>query len=147
MPVTLVPISADNWQACIRLQPHDDQQHFVSSNLYSLAEAKVHPECVPLAIYTDETMVGFLMYAFETSDNTPWICRLMIAREHQGKGYGRAALQEAIMLIEAQSERDRIMLSFHPDNSIAEQLYRSVGFEPTGETDDEGEIIMCLRLQ
>jgi diamine N-acetyltransferase len=60
--ITLRPITPDNWELCINLKTTDEQQHFVATNLYSLAQAKVFPECIPLALYYGETMVGFLMY-------------------------------------------------------------------------------------
>lgn len=56
----------------------DDQQGFVASNMLSLAQAKVQDECVPLAIYDDDAMVGFVMYAKDRTDHQHWIYRLMI---------------------------------------------------------------------
>jgi diamine N-acetyltransferase len=146
MNIRLSPITPDNWQTCIKLKPHEHQQAFIAPNVYSLAKARVFPEYVPLAIYAGETMVGFLMYRFTPDDNIPWLCCFMIDQAHQGKGYGRAALQEAIMLIEAQSEHDTIMACNHPTNSVAARLYSELGFVPTGETRDD-QTVLRLRLQ
>jgi diamine N-acetyltransferase len=146
MDITLRPITPDNWKECISLQVHEHQRNFVAPNVYSLAQAKVFPECIPLAIYAGDTMVGFIMYEFDTEDGTPWIFRFMIDREHQGKGYGRAAFQEAIMRIEAQSERDEIMITASPENEAAKHLYPDLGFEYTGQ-EDNGEMVMRLRLR
>lgn len=146
MEITLRVITPENWRQCIALQVEPHQEKFVASNIYSLAEARVFPESIPLAIYAGETMVGFLMYDFDPSDGTPWINRMMIDRAYQGRGYGRAALQEAILRIEAQSERDEIKISFEPDNEVAEHLYRSMGFEDTDEMIDD-EQVMRLKLR
>jgi diamine N-acetyltransferase len=146
MEVTLRAISPDNWLECLNLEVQDDQQAFIPPNVYSLAQAKVFAECIPLAIYAGERMIGFLMYEFAPDSSIPWIIRFMIDHKYQGRGYGRAALQEAIMLIEAQSERDNIKLRISPDNPAAERLFRSLGFEPTSES-REGASVMCLHLQ
>ena len=36
-------------------------------------------------------------------------------------------------------------LSYEPENNVAKELYKSFGFEETGDM-DEGEIIATLRL-
>jgi len=62
MTVTLRPVTADNWKQCVGLSVEPEQKLFVAPNAYSLAEAAYEDGCVPLAIYHDETMVGFAMY-------------------------------------------------------------------------------------
>ena len=52
--VSLREITPENWEAILNLSVRDDQKNFMAGNLYSLAEAKVFPEHVPLAIYADE---------------------------------------------------------------------------------------------
>ena len=74
-----------------------------------------------------------------------WLIRLMIAAEHQGKGHGRAAMLQAIQLIRGQPGCSSISLSFGPENTTAERLYASLGFEPTGEI-LEGETVYRLDL-
>lgn len=146
MEVTLRSIGPHNWRECLTIKVHEHQELFIPPNVYSLAQASVFAECIPLAIYAGEKMIGFLMYEFAPDTSIPWITRFMIDQKYQGRGYGRAALQEAIMLIEAQSERDHIKLPVHPDNAIAERLFRSLGFEQTNEHRD-GDPVMRLRLQ
>lgn len=146
MDISLRPITPDNWKECIALRVHEEQERFIAPNVFSLAQAKVFPECIPLAIYAGDTMVGFVMYEFDPDDGVPWFHRVMIDRDHQGHGYGRAAFQEAIMLIESQSERGEIMLSIQPEDTAAMQLYRSMGFEDTGVVDN-GAVVMRLRLR
>jgi diamine N-acetyltransferase len=146
MDVTLRQISADNWQECLNLRVYEEQQSFAPPNVYALARAYVFPECVPLAIYVGETMVGFLMYEFDTTDHIPWILHFMIDQAHQGNGYGRAAFQELILRVEAQSERSEIRVSIAPDNAVGERVYRRMGFDYTGEL-REGAQVMRLQLQ
>lgn len=143
--VSLREITPENWEAILKLAVRDDQKNFVANNLYSLAEAKIFPEHVPLAIYADEQPVGFLMYTFERSRKEWWIFRLMIAAGEQGQGYGRAAMQQAIARMHAQPGCDRIFISFEPENAPAEQLYRSLGFVPNNEVWG-GEVVFRLDL-
>jgi diamine N-acetyltransferase len=142
--ITLRSITQDNWLECINLKTTDEQQRFVETNLYSLAQAKIFPECVPLAIYQGETMVGFLMYAPTGNEGQYWIWRLMIDKDYQGRGYGRAAMQEAIELLRMPHDCKEIWLDFTPGNVVAERLYLNLGFDKMG-VDEKGEIIIRLR--
>ncbi len=144
-PVSLREITPDNWQKVLELKVRDDQAGFVASNLYSLAESKVFPDCVPLAIYAGEQPVGFLMYTFENERKEWWIFRLMISAEQQGKGFGRSAMQQAVTRMRNLPGCDKIFISFEPNNAVAEQLYRSLGFVPNHEIVD-GEVVFRLDL-
>ncbi|HEX6289720.1 MAG TPA: GNAT family N-acetyltransferase [Herpetosiphonaceae bacterium] len=145
MSVVLREITRDNWHQAIRLKVAEGQEHFVASNLYSIAESKFEPTFVPLAIYHGDTMVGFLMHGRDEHGHD-WIIRLMIDRDHQGKGYGRAAMEQAIAKLTARPDCTTIKISYEPDNHQAERLYHSLGFAPTGEI-EEGEIVARLDVK
>ena len=142
---TLRPLTPANWEECINLRVGDDQQNFVAPNLYSIAEARIYPECVVLAIYAGETMVGFLMYALSKEDGRYWLIRFMIDQHYQGRGYGKAALRQLVDEMRRLPGCERIYLSYVPENTGAEALYTSFGFRPTGEI-IEGEKVSCLEL-
>ncbi|TLN10188.1 GNAT family N-acetyltransferase, partial [bacterium] len=141
--VSLREITPDNWEKIVELKVRDDQASFVASNLYSLAEAKIFPACVPLGIYADGQPVGFLMYTFEETRKEWWIFRLMIAAGEQGKGFGRAAMRLLVERMFALPGCGQIFISFEPENAVAEQLYRSLGFVPNNEI-FEGEVVYRL---
>lgn len=143
--ISLRPLTPANWEACIKLTVRDDQKNFVASNLYSIAEARIYPECVPLVIYAGEIMVGFLMYALSSEDNRYWIIRYMIDLNFQGRGYGRAALEVLLDQMRRLPGCEKIYLSYEPHNLIAEKLYNSFGFQANGEI-IEGEKVSCLDL-
>ncbi len=145
MAVTLGEINQSNWKKCIWLNPGKDQAHFVAPNTYSLVEAAYEPNCFPLAIYTGEEMVGFVMYNFNDDDYNWWICRLMIDEKEQGKGYGRAGLREAIKLLAAKPDCSQIVITWEPENLKGEKLYLSEGFIKTGEIIEE-EVVGRLYL-
>lgn len=130
--LSLPPITAQNWHDIIALAPRDDQKQFIASNLYSIAQSKVQPECMPLAIYAEATPIGFAMYALDQDDGHYWIYRMMIDAHYQGQGYGRAALQLLIEMMQLLPGCDRIHLGVNPENKTAMSLYTQAGFKPTG---------------
>ena len=147
MTVSLKPVTAENWYECVRLKVDDSQTKFVASNDFSLAQSKFEPESVPLAIYNDEQMVGFLMYHPEDYEMAKiwFIERLMVGHQFQGNGYGRAAMQALIDQLRAQPGYQAILISFVPENTAAKKLYASLGFSDTGEI-EEGEMVYRMAL-
>ena len=94
--ITLKEITKDNFWDCIELTVSKDQEDFVTSNAISIAQSKVQPECIPLAIYHHDIMVGFVMYCLDVDDNEYWIYRFMIDEKYQNMGYGTQALEQVI---------------------------------------------------
>jgi len=139
--IELRPITRANWQACVDIEVRPDQREFVAPNAYSLAQAAYEPGLIPLAVYEAESgeMIGFLMYAELPDDQgRHWIYRVMIAPQHQGKGYGRALMLAALARMRATIPTLReITLDFHKDNAPAERLYESLGFRKTGEVEGD----------
>jgi diamine N-acetyltransferase len=143
MPVTLQPVTKDNWLAIVQLKPPDDQKRFVASNLFSLAESRFNPSMVPLAIYAADVPVGFTMYGRDDDDGNIWIHRLMIDARYQRKGYGREAMTQLVEHLRTERDCPFVMIGWVPDNFAAENLYESLGFRKTGEL-VEGEIVARL---
>ncbi len=142
MTIMLRDVTRDNFQACVRLKLAPEQEHFVASNAYSLAESKFMPTYIPQAIYHrsddgTETMVGFVMYGFYPDGEPPlgqrhWIFRLMVDREHQGRGYGREAMQQVLARLEADPTLPSVLIGYETDNVIAGKLYADLGFREIG---------------
>jgi diamine N-acetyltransferase len=143
--IELREITMSNFRECIDLTVRDDQRHLVATNLYSLAEAKADGVSSPFAIYCGEVMVGFTMYWFDALTGTGHIDRLMIDRQHQGYGYGKAAMLEVINRLRNTTGCYKLRISFEPSNTVAESLYSSLGFCRTGEIDD-GEVVAILEF-
>jgi len=148
MPVVrLQPVDEDSFYHVIKLKIRPEQKGFVADNVFSIAEAKVHSTFVPLAIYADQTLVGFTMYGFDPDAQERWIIRLMIDQAFQRQGYGRAATLELIRRIREEFPDCReLFLSFEPENKNAESLYLSLGFQHTGRVEEE-ELVMRLALE
>ncbi len=130
--VTLRAITVENFDAILGLQVGADQRELVCSNAESIAQAYVQPECIPLAIYAADTPVGFVMYCVDRDDNEWWLYRLMVEETYQGRGYGRAALQKLLELVQADRSRHRMYLGVDLTGKASVRLYQSLGFRFDG---------------
>ena len=143
MNISLREIDKNNFRECVNLKVGEGQEKFVAPNVMSIAQSKiVFPAANTLAVYAEDEMVGFVMFGYDEDDGDFYLGRLMIDEKHQGKGYGRAATLEVIERMKQQPECSELFLSFVPENTGAEKLYSSIGFERTGETSESGEIVM-----
>ncbi|NOK60813.1 MAG: GNAT family N-acetyltransferase [Chloroflexi bacterium AL-W] len=143
MAIKLRPVTKANWVQCIRLKLAPDQEGLVAPNVASIAESKFESANELRAIYQDETIVGFLVYAPETeTDETDlyWLFRFMIDVAYQKQGIGRAALALAIDEITARGAR-KINIPYSPKNLVAAKLYMSFGFVSVDIADD-GDMIV-----
>src|SRR5215208_6332263 len=145
MTLHLQPVTWANFSAVIDLTVTPEQEDFVSSNLYSIAEAYLEPTWTPLAIYAGDDLVGFAMFGRDDETGNWWIMRYMIDTQHQGKGYGTAALPLLIDLMVERHDCGEIFLGYEPNNEVASRLYARMGFAPTGEMVG-GEIVARLDL-
>lgn len=145
MNIILKEVNSDNFYECIELKVAKAQENFVASNVFSIAQSKVEPECYPLCIYDEDVMVGFTMYGIDTDDNNMWISRLMVDEKHQRKGYGREAMIKLIELIKDKHNYSEIYLSTEPENEGAQKLYESLGFKNTGKI-IEDEVVFIKEI-
>jgi diamine N-acetyltransferase len=75
----------------------------VASNAESIAEAYFSKEAWFRAVYADETPVGFVMLHDDPREHRYYLWRFMIAGGHQGKGYGRRAMELLIEHVKTRS--------------------------------------------
>lgn len=146
--ISLKDVTRENFDAIIALEVTESQCRYVADNLYSIAESKFHPTYQPRAIYCDGDVVGFLMYESLHHDNRPptyHIFRLMIDRNHQGRGIGHKAMQCVLDEIKAKGPFERITICYVPNNQVARDFYASLGFTATGLSEETGEVIAEIR--
>ncbi|MFC4017295.1 GNAT family N-acetyltransferase [Micromonospora sp. GCM10011542] len=140
-PPQLQKITPDNVEAACGLAVRADQERFVSPVSWSLAEAYAQPEVAwPRLIVAGDEIVGFLMGFFDIvwdpdrpDDRRSGLWRLNIAADHQGKGYGRFAV-EAVCAEVRRRGQDRAVTTWEPGADGPERFYLRLGFRPTGET-------------
>lgn len=142
------PVTIDNWQELIDIKVREDQQYFVASNLYSIAQSKFgdkhegHWDLFPFGIYDGDAPVGFFMYAlnFKHPTHQSYIQRLMVDENFQGKGYGRFGMIWLLDFFRADERIKVVGISYEPENEVARKLYASYGFVETGKIVD-GETV------
>ncbi len=135
--VELRDITKENIEQVLRLSIFEEQEGFVSSTAYSLAQAWVYRSTAfPFAIYCDETLVGFVMLGYYEQKHQHTLWKFLIDRQYQGNGYGRKALMLAIRYLIENFDVKEVFTGVAFGNDIARSLYRSVGFKETGEVDD-----------
>jgi diamine N-acetyltransferase len=148
MAIRIVELTEDILRPVLRLKVHPHQENWVASNAVSVAQSRFHLDWLNLAIYDEDTPVGYALCGADT-DGSFWIIRLMIDAEHQKKGYGREAIQKLIERFKNDPQLahlKEIRISFVPSNEVARKLYLSVGFSETGEF-DQGEEIFRYPLE
>ncbi|MBQ6076300.1 MAG: GNAT family N-acetyltransferase [Lachnospiraceae bacterium] len=151
MIIKLEPVNDNNREAVLALSVREDQP-FVASNKTSLrqadeANAEKPGVARPFAIYADEKLVGFCMFAFdpegEDEDDRYWLWRFMIDKSEQGRGCGQAALAEIIQYFK-DNGADRLFLSTEPENERGLHIYHKAGFRETGIIDSDEAVLMRM---
>lgn len=130
--ITLKEITQDNFWDCVSLEVAPEQVDFVTSNAVSIAQSKIQPECIPLAVYDDNLMVGFVMYCIDEDDSEYWIYRMMIDKNYQSKGYGKKSMELLLDKIKEDKSHNKIFLGVHKE-SFAVNMYKNFGFEFNGQ--------------
>ncbi|MCU0281102.1 MAG: GNAT family N-acetyltransferase [Acidimicrobiia bacterium] len=143
--VTLREVTADTVRAVCRLQVGPGQERFVAANAVSIAQAYFEPKAWFRAIYAAEDPVGFVMLYDDPEKPEYYLWRLMIAAEHQRKGYGREALRLLVEHVRSRPGARELLTSAVPGEGSPRPFYESVGFVATGEVDD-GEEVLRLAL-
>lgn len=147
--IQLKPITENNFIDAFNLNLGEGQEEFVSHPIRSLAQAYVYrDQCQPFGICADEKMVGYVMVIYDYDAPEYDIWHMMIDKEEQGKGYGRQAMERVIEYIRTKpfGDSDRIALTCNKANPAALNLYKGMGFVPTGNEDgDEIEMAMTLK--
>jgi diamine N-acetyltransferase len=140
--VSLVEVSSDNWRDIADLAPRDDQRAYVAPLAARYLLLGVYGDTWHnLGAYDGTTPVGHVMWGTD-EDGSRWIGGLLVDAAHQGRGLGRAIVQELVGRLRAAGDAP-VRLSHHPDNVASRTLFESLGFRPTGAVED-GEVVMEL---
>jgi len=136
-------VTAHNWRACADLEVAAEQRDFVSPVARYLCLCHYGGAWHPLAVYAGDEVVGFVMWAVDPGDRSGWIGGLVIDRTRQRQGYGRATVEILTRRLFESESCGSCALSYSTDNSVARDLYLSLGFVETGEMEDD-EVVARL---
>lgn len=162
MNLTMVPVTADNREEISRLHVAAGQESYIETVPQCLREAEEEARWRPFGIFDGKQAVGFAMLGFfekeypvafspkagsmpvtfQPQPGRLWLDRFLIDGAAQGAGLGQAALSLIAKTLSLEFPDREIYLSVYPENSAAIHLYRSFGFQFTGEKDIHGEDIM-----
>jgi len=145
MNISLNDITQDNYEAICLLDVYEEQEDFVASNTWSLVESHYNSHYTALAIYLDETPIGFFMWVQEKVDQID-VWRFMIDKKFQKKGMGKRAFALALLKIRENANINKIGICYDQENTVAKKFYASFGFQEYGLDEDQEEILAMLHL-
>ena len=143
--VSLRDVTRETVVAVCELEVAPEQTEFVASNARSIAEAYFQPKSWFRAVYAGEDPVGFVMLYDDPDEARYFLWRFMIAAEHQGKGYGKGALDLLVDYVRTRPNAAELQCSYVPGEAGPGAFYAKYGFAETGEV-VHGENVISLAL-
>jgi diamine N-acetyltransferase len=152
--VTLREVTDENRQTVLAVRVAPAQKRFVGTVAGALKDAQEIPEGKPWyrAIYGDDQPVGFVMLSWNVAPEPPriigpwFLWKLLVDERHQRRGYGREAVRLVANIVRANGAVELLTSCVSGDDG-PEPFYRRIGFKPTGELDENAEIILALDLR
>jgi diamine N-acetyltransferase len=134
------------------LEVADNQKKNVASMAESFADALFPPQdgWEDSAIWIRGVTRGGIAAGFIMCSDSPdgvkdpWIWRLLVDRQHQGRGVGAFAVQKAIERYRSLGCK-RVLTAWFPGTSDASGFYKKLGFVETGEMLDD-EVVAAFIL-
>ena len=74
------------------------------------------------------------------------VWRFMIDAHFQKHGFGKRALELVIEYVKSRPKAEVLLTSCVPGEGSPKGFYEKMGFTPTGEMDEDGEVIMQYEL-
>jgi diamine N-acetyltransferase len=155
--VSLREITPENRAAVEALVVDQAQSEYVAGVAESLAEAAELPDARPWyrAVYAGDTPVGFVLISDGITVDNPeylgpyFLWRLLVDRQHQGRGFGAAALAGVVDHLRTSRPDARVLLTSvsNEGRGSASPLgfYLRQGFRSTGRI-HQGELVLELDL-
>jgi len=154
----LVDITKENWKKVIFLttnkkvtiqgnrEPYDAGsmptlcEDFVASNAFSIVQSVYENRWITKAIEHEDQLIGFAMYGYNEEEGFYELCRIMIDREYQGKGYGTQAIKLVLEEMRTIDECKEVYLSTDPENIVGKHVYEKIGFAAENKMLDDEEL-------
>ncbi len=142
-PLTLTPVTRDNWRAVADVAPRDDQRAFVPASAARYLLLGVYGETWHnLGAFVGDTAVGHVMWGVD-DDGSRWIGGLVVDAQHQGRGHGRRIVELLVAQLRDDPGCGPVRMSHQPANTASRRLFESLGFVATG-VEEDGELVMEL---
>ena len=123
----------------IDLEVSEEQKNYVCTSLVMLARAWLHRKLRPRVfnVYDDDTAVGMGMYLDAPEKNAYDFCQLFIDKHHQGKGYGKAAIQLVLDAMKEEGKYPKVSMCYVEGNDASRNLFEQFGFAEVSHPWDE----------
>ena len=149
--VTLRDVTDENRHAVVAVRVASSQVRFVGTVVDALLDAQEIPEGKPWyrALYADEEPVGFVMLSWDVRPDPPriigpwFLWKLLVDEQHQGRGYGREAVRLVAEIVRAEGATELLTSCVLGDDG-PEPFFLRLGFVPTGDLDENGEVVLVL---
>ena len=145
--IHLVNITQDNWLEAVHLSVQEDQKGFLDSPLGILARGYVYRDCRARVwgVSADDCLVGLALVRDMDEEPAAYdLQQFMIDRRYQGRGYGTAALNLILALLQEEGKYGCVEVCVHKADLPALHLYEKAGFRDTGYIDESAP--NCLNL-
>ena len=141
--VSLREITKETLRPFLKMKGAEAQEDMGAPNAVSIAQAHFEEKAWFRGIYADETPVGL----YEDPDEPAYfLWRLMVAKDYQGLGYGRKAVEQLVHYVATRPNATELKVSHVKDvPGHPGPFYKKLGFEYTGE-EEHGELMMRLPL-
>ena len=145
----LQKITEQNIYHLMELKLKPEQEKFVRSPMYSLAESYYYREddsVLLFALEKEDQVVGFLSLITEIETKTVYIWRMVIGDRFQGQGLGKESLKVIEDFVYQLKEYEKIVSDYVVGNDTMKKLLESQGYIETGRQEQWNEIIMTKLL-
>lgn len=157
--IQLKQITWDNFWDLVKLKPKSTQEKYVKPVTLFMAQSYINlKENYPdesLAIYNDDTLIGFtkIVYVpksvqpYELDNDAYMIDALIIDNTKQGKGYGRKALVKILDYCKTYpyGPAEDLTLVCYEENLPAQSLFSSFNFHKVKETNKDKKMSIYSR--
>ena len=158
----LIDITKENWEEVIFMttnetvtvkgsgEPYEAKrmptlcEEFVASNALSIVESVFEDGWIIKAIENDGKLIGFTMYGWAEEEEFYELCRLMIKRDEQNKGYGTQAIRLILNEMKKQFGCKEVYLSTDPTNARGRHVYEKIGFRSEHRMLDDEELFKIV---
>ena len=158
----LVDITKENWLDVIFLstnetitvkgsgEPYETKgmpslcEEYVASNALSIVQSVYEDGWIIKAIEHDGELIGFTMFGWNEEEEFYELCRIMIDRTMQNKGYGTQAIQLILDEMKARFGCKEVYLSTYPENARGRHVYEKVGFRSEHRMLDDEELFKIV---
>src|SRR5699024_7317921 len=151
MMVEFVKIDEDNYESVLRLKVTDEQNEgkFIAPNVRSIADAYLYREAgdvFPYAVQDGDKVVGCILLDEDEEEKELMIRRMMVDKNYQGQGYGKAIEEKDMEEVEADSRFDVLIADYVKGNEVMGRLLRSLGFEEQEFNEENNEHVMRYKF-